>query len=70
MKQPMKIRPFGIGSGQTISMPFTVAYQSQLLEIVPGDKVLEIGTGSGYQAAVLAEMGAQVLFGRTTKEFV
>jgi protein-L-isoaspartate(D-aspartate) O-methyltransferase len=41
-------------------MPFTVAYQSQLLEIVPGDKVLEIGTGSGYQAAVLAEMGAQV----------
>lgn len=53
-------KAFQIGSGQTISMPFTVAYQSQLLEIVPGDKVLEIGTGSGYQAAVLAEMGAQV----------
>jgi len=53
-------KAFQIGSGQTISMPFTVAYQSQLLEIVPGDKVLEIGTGSGYQAAVLAEMGAKV----------
>lgn len=53
-------KAFQIGSGQTISMPFTVAYQSQLLEIAIGDKVLEIGTGSGYQAAVLAEMGAKV----------
>jgi protein-L-isoaspartate(D-aspartate) O-methyltransferase len=53
-------KAFQIGNGQTISMPFTVAYQSQILEIAKGDKVLEIGTGSGYQAAVLAELGAQV----------
>ena len=51
---------FPIGEGQTISQPFTVAYQSQLLEIERGDKVLEIGTGSGYQAAVLYEMGATI----------
>lgn len=51
---------FQIGSGQTISQPYTVSYQSQLLEISPRDKVLEIGTGSGYQAAVLATMGARV----------
>jgi protein-L-isoaspartate(D-aspartate) O-methyltransferase len=49
-----------IGSGQTISQPYTVAYQTELLEIQPHDKVLEIGTGSGYQAAVLATMGAEV----------
>ena len=53
-------RAFPIGEGQTISQPYTVAYQSQLLEIKPYDKVLEIGTGSAYQASVLAEMGAQV----------
>jgi protein-L-isoaspartate(D-aspartate) O-methyltransferase len=53
-------RAFPIGEGQTISQPYTVAYQSQLLEIMPFDKVLEIGTGSAYQACVLAEMGAQV----------
>mgnify|MGYP001431424402 CR=1 FL=1 len=53
-------RAFPIGSGQTISQPYTVAYQTQLLEIKPYDKVLEIGTGSGYQAMVLAEMGATV----------
>ncbi|NPD47231.1 MULTISPECIES: protein-L-isoaspartate(D-aspartate) O-methyltransferase [unclassified Lentimicrobium] len=51
---------FPIGSGQTISQPYTVAFQSQLLEIKKGDKVLEVGTGSGYQACVLAEMGAKV----------
>jgi len=51
---------FPIGEGQTISQPFTVAYQTQLLEIKKGEKVLEIGTGSGYQAAVLAELGAKV----------
>jgi protein-L-isoaspartate(D-aspartate) O-methyltransferase len=51
---------FPIGEGQTISQPYTVAYQTQLLEIKKSDKVLEIGTGSGYQAAVLAEMGARV----------
>ena len=46
--------------GQTISQPYTVAYQTQLLEVKPFEKVLEIGTGSAYQACVLAEMGAQV----------
>ncbi|NNE34842.1 MAG: protein-L-isoaspartate O-methyltransferase, partial [Rhodothermales bacterium] len=49
-----------IGRGQTISQPFTVAYQSMMLDIRPGDKVLEIGTGSGYQSAVLLELGADV----------
>ena len=53
-------RPFSIGAGQTISQPYTVAVQSQLLKIKKGVKVLEIGTGSGYQAAVLHEMGAKV----------
>ena len=50
-----------IDAGQTISQPFTVAYQTELLNIQPGLKVLEIGTGSGYQAAILAEMGAKVI---------
>lgn len=53
-------RAFPIGEGQTISQPYTVAYQTQLLEIQPFMKVLEIGTGSAYQAVILAEMGAQV----------
>lgn len=53
-------RAFPIAAGQTISQPYTVAYQSQLLEIRKFDKVLEIGTGSAYQASVLAEMGAMV----------
>src|SRR5258708_1172488 len=53
-------RAFPIGEGQTISQPYTVAYQSQLLEVKPYEKVLEIGTGSAYQACVLAEMKAQV----------
>ncbi len=53
-------KPFPIGSGQTISQPYTVAFQSELLAVKPGQKVLEIGTGSGYQACVLAEMGAKV----------
>lgn len=53
-------RAFPIGEGQTISQPYTVAYQTQLLEIKPFDKVLEIGTGSAYQAVVLAEIGVQV----------
>lgn len=51
---------FPIESGQTISQPLTVAIQSSLLDVKNGDKVLEIGTGSGYQACVLAEMGAKV----------
>jgi protein-L-isoaspartate(D-aspartate) O-methyltransferase len=53
-------RAFPIGEGQTISQPYTVAYQSQLLDTKPFHKVLEIGTGSAYQAVVLAEMGVQV----------
>jgi protein-L-isoaspartate(D-aspartate) O-methyltransferase len=53
-------RAFPIGEGQTISQPYTVAYQTQLLELNPFMKVLEVGTGSAYQAVVLAEMGAQV----------
>jgi protein-L-isoaspartate(D-aspartate) O-methyltransferase len=53
-------KPFPIGSGQTISQPYTVAFQTELLKIERGDKVLEIGTGSGYQASVLLEMGAKV----------
>lgn len=51
---------FPIDHGQTISQPYTVAYQTELLGISRGDKVLEIGTGSGYQAAVLLAMGAEV----------
>jgi protein-L-isoaspartate(D-aspartate) O-methyltransferase len=53
-------RAFPIGEEQTISQPYTVAYQTQLLELKPFEKVLEIGTGSAYQACVLAEMGVQV----------
>ncbi|MCF6170156.1 MAG: protein-L-isoaspartate(D-aspartate) O-methyltransferase [Bacteroidales bacterium] len=53
-------KPFPIGSGQTISQPYTVAFQSELLAVRPAHKILEIGTGSGYQACVLAEMGAKV----------
>jgi protein-L-isoaspartate(D-aspartate) O-methyltransferase len=59
-EQAYEDRAFPIGEGQTISQPYTVAYQSQLLEVKPFMKVLEIGTGSAYQAVVLAEMGAQV----------
>src|SRR6202000_1873703 len=53
-------RAFPIGEDQTISQPYTVAYQTQVLEKKPFDKILEIGTGSAYQASILAEMGAQV----------
>ena len=70
-------RAFPISEGQTISQPYTVAYQTQLLEVKPNEKILEIGTGSIYQASVLAEMGAKVftierqkkLFDKT-KEFI
>lgn len=51
---------FPIGAGQTISQPYTVAFQTELLDIKPGEKVLEVGTGSGYQTSVLLEMGAKV----------
>lgn len=58
--QAYKDIAFPIGEGQTISQPYTVAYQTQLLHIKKGDKVLEIGTGSGYQACILVELGAKV----------
>jgi protein-L-isoaspartate(D-aspartate) O-methyltransferase len=70
-------RAFPIDSNQTISQPYTVAYQTQLLQVKPLEKVLEIGTGSMYQSTVLAEMGAQVfsierqhLLFQKTKEYV
>ncbi len=53
-------RAFPIASGQTISHPYTVAYQTQLLQLKPNEKVLEIGTGSIYQASILAELGVKV----------
>ena len=53
-------RPLPIGHGQTISQPYIVALMTDLISVDPGDRVLEIGTGSGYQAAVLAEMGTEV----------
>lgn len=53
-------KPFPIGAGQTISQPYTVAFQTELLDVQPGAKVLEIGTGSGYQTAVLIELKAEV----------
>jgi len=53
-------KAFPIASGQTISQPFTVAIQTSLLKVKKRDRILEIGTGSGYQAAILAEMGAKV----------
>jgi protein-L-isoaspartate(D-aspartate) O-methyltransferase len=58
-QQAYEDKAFPIGSGQTISQPYTVAYQTQLLQCRPFDKVLEIGTGSGYQCAVLASLGTQ-----------
>ena len=53
-------KAFPIGEGQTISQPYTVAFQTEKLGIKPGDKILEIGTGSGYQACILVELGAKV----------
>lgn len=68
-------KPFPIGAGQTISQPYTVAFQTELLQVRAGERILEIGTGSGYQACILAEMGAKVftverqrsLFDKTSK---
>jgi protein-L-isoaspartate(D-aspartate) O-methyltransferase len=59
--QAYKDIAFPIGAGQTISQPYTVAYQTELLHINKGDKVLEIGTGCGYQTCVLMELGANVI---------
>ena len=53
-------KPFPIAADQTISQPYTVAFQTELLEVKQGDRILEIGTGSGYQTAVLIELGAEV----------
>lgn len=53
-------KAFPIGCGQTISHPYTVAFQSQLLDVKKGDKILEIGTGCGYQTSVLSKLGAKV----------
>lgn len=58
--QAYKDIAFPIGDGQTISQPYTVAYQSELLHVKKGDKILEIGTGSGYQTCILLELGANV----------
>lgn len=63
-----KDQAFPIGSGQTISQPYTVAFQTLLLQVYKGDKILEVGTGSGYQAAVLLEMGAKVFTIERQKE--
>lgn len=60
VNQAYEDKAFPISVGQTISQPYTVAYQTQLLQLKPFDKVLEIGTGSGYQAAVLSALGAMV----------
>lgn len=60
VEQAYQNKAFPIGEGQTISHPFTVAYQSELLNLKKGDKVLEIGTGSGYQTCILAELGATI----------
>ena len=59
-KQAYEDRAFPIGQDQTISQPYTVAYQTQLLQVKPFDKILEVGTGSAYQACVLAELKAKV----------
>ncbi len=59
---------FKIGAGQTISQPYTVAYQTSLLDVKKGDKILEIGTGSGYQTSVLIQMGAKVFSIERQKE--
>ena len=63
-----KDQAFPIGAGQTISQPYTVAFQTQLLQVEKNDKILEIGTGSGYQAAVLCELGAKVFSVERQKE--
>ena len=68
LNQAYSDHAFQIGAGQTISQPYTVAYQTALLNIKKGEKVLEIGTGSGYQTSVLVELGAKVFSIERQKE--
>jgi protein-L-isoaspartate(D-aspartate) O-methyltransferase len=60
LKYAYEDKAFPIGAGQTISQPYTVAFQTELLRLSKGEKVLEVGTGSGYQACILAEIGTKV----------
>jgi len=66
----MRTNLFPIGAGQTISQPYTVAFQTSLLKINKGDKILEIGTGSGYQACILAELGGKSVQYRTSENLI
>lgn len=68
LKFAYKDQAFPIGAGQTISQPYTVAFQTSLLQVQENDKVMEVGTGSGYQAAVLVELGARVFTIERQKE--
>lgn len=68
LEQAYADHAFRIGSGQTISQPYTVAYQSSLLQVKKGDKVMEIGTGSGYQTCILMELGGRVFTIERQKE--
>src|ERR1043165_5936201 len=67
-RQAYEDRAFPISAGQTISQPYTVAFQTQLLNVQKFDKILEVGTGSAYQACVLAEMGAKLFTIERQKE--
>src|SRR5690242_2928952 len=68
LNQAYSDHAFQIGAGQTISQPYTVAYQTSMLNLKKGEKVLEIGTGSGYQTSVLAELGTKVFSIERQKE--
>jgi protein-L-isoaspartate(D-aspartate) O-methyltransferase len=68
VEQAYSNKAFQIGAGQTISHPITVAFQTQLLEVKRGDKILEIGTGSGFQTCILCELGAKVFSIERQKE--
>ncbi|MBN4071131.1 protein-L-isoaspartate(D-aspartate) O-methyltransferase [Crocinitomix catalasitica] len=68
IKQAYSNKAFRIGAGQTISQPYTVAFQTELLQLKNGEKVLEIGTGSGFQTCILCELGAKVFSIERQKE--
>ena len=70
VKLAYKDQAFPIGAGQTISQPYTVAFQTEMLDVKKNDKILEIGTGSGYQAAVLLELGARIFTIERKKELM